>query len=420
MEKYTLSVIFDHRNRTEDGKEGPLEVKITVSRVRYYINTNIRVRRKEWAGAVVNRPDADALNEQLGYVVQRVREEITALQRAGKEIDVQTIKDRIWAKEKKEEKGAFMKWVEEQIPMLGLGETTQVHYFTLLRRMNEFGRLSAWSDLTVENVYAFDAWLHALTKPQNMTDRLNGVEPKKISDGGVYNYHKRLKALLNRALKIGLIDTNPYERLHGEFKRGDKGNTEYLTEDEMEAIMSLHPVPGTMMAAARDLFVIQMFTGMSYSDTQKFDIRDYKKVNGRWINTGNRVKTGVAYIAHLLQPVVEVLERYGMQTPKINNADYNHALKAIQCAAGITTRMHSHLGRHSFATYMLSNDVPIQNVQQMLGHKDIRQTQRYAKVLAEDVHESFDEIEEKMKLKTKVSSKGRSMGRSTERKEKKQ
>ena len=77
MEKYTLSVIFDHRNRTEDGKEGPLEVKITVSRVRYYINTNIRVRRKEWAGAVVNRPDADALNEQLGYVVQRVREEIT-------------------------------------------------------------------------------------------------------------------------------------------------------------------------------------------------------------------------------------------------------------------------------------------------------------------------------------------------------
>ena len=168
--------------------------------------------------------------------------------------------------------------------------------------------------------------------------------------------------------------------------------------------MSLRPVPGTLMAAARDLFVIQMFTGMSYSDTQKFDIRDYKKVNGRWINTGNRVKTGVAYIAHLLPPVVEVLERYGMQTPKINNADYNHALKAIQCAAGITTRMHSHLGRHSFATYMLSNDVPIQNVQQMLGHKDIRQTQRYAKVLAEDVHESFDEIEEKMKAKTAMQS----------------
>jgi integrase len=172
----------------------------------------------------------------------------------------------------------------------------------------------------------------------------------------------------------------------------------------MNAVMSLHPIEGTLMAAARDLFVFQMFTGMGYSDTQKFDLRDYKKVNGKWINTGNRVKTGEAYIAHLLPPVVEVLERYGMQTPKINNADYNHALKAIQYAAGITTRLHSHLGRHSFATYMLSNDVPIQNVQQMLGHKDIRQTQRYAKVLAEDVHENFDEIEEKMKKKASMQS----------------
>ena len=406
MEKYTLSVMFDHRNRTEDGKEGPLEVKITVARVRYYINTNIRVRRREWAGAIVNRPDADALNDRLGYIVQRVREEITNLQKAGNEIDVQSIKDKLWEKEKKSEEGGLLKWIEDQIPMIGLGEKTQVHYFTLLRRLNEFGKIASWNDVTVENIYAFDAWLHTLTKPQNMTDRLNGVEPEKISDGGVYNYHKRLKALLNRALKIGLIDGNPYERLHGEFKRGEKRNTEYLTEEEMDAVMSLHPMEGTLMAAARDLFVFQMFTGMAYSDTQKFDIRDYKKVNGKWINTGNRVKTGEAYIAHLLPPVVEVLERYGMQTPKINNADYNHALKAIQYAAGITTRLHSHLGRHSFATYMLSNDVPIQNVQQMLGHKDIRQTQRYAKVLAEDVHENFDEIEEKMKKKASMQSTG--------------
>ena len=54
---------------------------------------------------VVNRPDADALNDRLGYIVQRVREEITNLQKAGKEIDVQAIKDKLWEKEKKSEKG---------------------------------------------------------------------------------------------------------------------------------------------------------------------------------------------------------------------------------------------------------------------------------------------------------------------------
>lgn len=393
MEKYSLCIIFDHRGRTENWKEGPLEVRVTVGRKPYYINSNVRVRRNEWAGAVVNRPDADALNERLGFIVRRVTEEITALQQNGQAIDVQVVKDRLWAKEKSEEKNGLLKWIEEQLPLLGLKPDTLKHYSTLVRRLDEFGKMTAWRDVTVENIYAFNAWLHQLTKPQSMADIQAGVPAVKISDGAVYNYHKTLKALLNRAVKIGRIDSNPYDHLRGEFKRGDKENVEYLTEEEMQAIMSLRPVAGTQMAVARDLFVFQMWTGLGYSDSQKFDISQYKKVDGKWINTGERVKTGVAYIAHLLPPVVEILERYGWQVPKIGNADYNHALKAIQMAAGVTTRLHSHLGRHSFATWMLSNDVPIQNVQRMLGHKDIRQTQRYAKVLAKDVHESFDDVE---------------------------
>jgi site-specific recombinase XerD len=46
---------------------------------------------------------------------------------------------------------------------------------------------------------------------------------------------------------------------------------------------------------------------------------------------------------------------------------------------------------------MLSNDVKIQNVSKMLGHKNLQQTMRYAKVLAQDVREDFDMIAEKMK-----------------------
>lgn len=400
MEKYTLQVVFDHRNRTEDGKEGPLEVKITISRVRYYINTNIRVRRREWAGAVVNRPDAAALNERLGFLVNRIREEITSIQREGRPIDVADVKDRIWADESDNGKDSFLKWVDAQIPVLGLGVNTAKHYHTLLRRLEKFGKLRRWKDLTVENIYAFDAWLHSLCKAHPAGGRQTGLAPERISDAGVYNYHKRLKALINRAVRIGKIDMNPYDRLRGEFKRGDKENVEYLTEEEMEAIVSLHPVRGTAMALARDLFVFQLYTGMSYADTQKFDISDYKQVNGKWINTGERVKTGVPYVSHLLPPVVDVLERYGWHTPKMNNADYNHALKAIQYAAGITTRLHSHLGRHSFATWMLSKDVKVQNVMRMLGHKDIRQTMRYAKSLAKDVQKEFERVSETMKNPT--------------------
>jgi site-specific recombinase XerD len=63
--------------------------------------------------------------------------------------------------------------------------------------------------------------------------------------------------------------------------------------------------------------------------------------------------------------------------------------------AGIQVPLHSHLARHTFATWMLRNGAKIENVSRMLGHTNIRQTQRYAKMLAESVHEDFDKVEKK-------------------------
>ena len=74
-------------------------------------------------------------------------------------------------------------------------------------------------------------------------------------------------------------------------------------------------------------------------------------------------------------------------------------LKAIGEMAQIKTRLHSHLARHTFATYMLSNEVPIERVGRMLGQKNVRTTQRYAKVLAQDVHDEFDKVAKKFNKK---------------------
>jgi integrase len=166
----------------------------------------------------------------------------------------------------------------------------------------------------------------------------------------------------------------------------------------MKKVMALTPVPGSQAAMALDLFIFQMFTGLSYSDTQIFDISQYRNIDGKWMRIGQRVKTGVPYVSQLLPPVVEVLERNGWQVPKMNNQRYNQMLKAIGMVIGIEN-LHSHMGRHTFATYMLSNGAKIENVSRMLGHTNITQTQRYAKVLAKDVHDDFDKIAKKLKLK---------------------
>jgi integrase len=203
--------------------------------------------------------------------------------------------------------------------------------------------------------------------------------------------------MLKRACNFDRLDKNPYDKLQGQFSRGYKENIEYLTAEEMTTIMELKINDDSMLSRCRDLFVFQMWTGLSYSDTQAFDISLYKKVKGKWVYTGERIKTGVPYISQLLPPVVEVLERNDWQTPKIENHVYNRMLKAIGEMAGIKTKLHSHLARHSFATFMLRNEVPIERVGKMLGQKSIRTTQRYAKVIAQDVHEDFDKVAKKLK-----------------------
>lgn len=394
----TTRLTFDHHHRTDVGSEGPIEICVTVDRKPYYINSSVRVRKSEWRhGFVVNRADCNELNERLAVLIRAVEREITKCVSEGRTIDVKVIRKKIYGGAVDDGDINMLQWMENELPSISLKEGTRKHYFTLIRRMREYGRLNTWSDLNVENIYAWNNWLHKLTKPLSNGDIQSERDGDLIGDSGVYNYHKRLKALINRAIKIGIIDSNPYDRLRGEFSRGEVESVEYLTEEEISAIESLHPLEGTQSAMARDLFIFQLYTGLSYSDAQAFDINDYRFIDGRWQHNGKRIKTGVPYVSELLPQALEVLERYGMQVPKVNNPQYNASLKVIQQALGIQTKLHSHLGRHTFATRALSLGVPLQNVAKMLGHKNIKQTQRYAKVLAVDVHADYRMMSEKFK-----------------------
>lgn len=381
----TTAIVFDHRGRTKKGENGPLEVRLTVNRRPYYINTGVRVRARQWAfNQVIDHPQSDVLNERLAIILKRVNERVNDALKHGTEINVTQIRNSLWTSSHSDN---FLEWMRDELGMLPVREGTLKHYRSLVYRLEEFGAMAAWQDVTTENIYKFDAWLRALP----------GRVGEKMTGGGVYNYHKCLRALLGRAEKSGQIQANPYHRLRGEFSKGDRENTEYLTEEEMQRIENLKPTPGTWMEKARDLFVFQMYTGLAFSDAQAFDISDYRLVDGKWRKIGTRIKTGKPFVSQLLPPVVEVLKKYDYKVPKLWNETYNRELKHVGMAAGISTRLHSHLARHTFATYMLRHGVKIENLAKMLGHANIKQTQRYAKVLAESVHEDFDMIEQQMK-----------------------
>ena len=392
---FSTSIIYDRKKQAEGDREGTLEVRIGINRKYYYFSTGIRVMRKHWAGAVVKRPDADALNNRLGIIVRRVNEKVNEFIDAQQPIDIEAIRSYIYTGTSVNvEKNDLMAWIEKEIPLLNVSNGTRKHYWLLLDRLKAFGKLKTLTDLTVENIYEWDAWLHKMENVNSKDDE------GTLSNGTIHNYHKHLKAMLNRAVTFGIIQASPYARLVGKFRSGEDESVEYLTEDEMQLILDTHPVPGTQMETVRDLFVIQMFTGLAYSDVQALDIRNYHREGDAWVSNGKRIKTGVPFVSQLLPPVVEVLERHGWQVPQIPNQKYNAQLKTFGNVIGIGG-LHSHLARHTFATYMLSNDVKLQNVMRMMGHKKIQQTLRYAKVIAKDVQDDYGMIAEKLGGKKK-------------------
>ena len=400
-----ISLVFDHWKRTKKGEEGPVEVRVTVNRKPLYINTGVRVHEGRLVGNAIRdvridgrmTEDADILNERLTTIVSIIEKEVNKCLENRMPLDVKAIRQKVWGldPEPNDDDPTMIKWIKEAAATANISKNTKLRYITLCNKLTAFGKMTRWEHLTVDNIYAWDVWLRGQDVPLTENQKEAGVKPATIGDSAVYNYHKCLKAMIRRAIKFDVITFNPYDKLQGVFKRPSRDVVDYLTTEQMQKVLALTPVPGSQVAMARDLFIFQMYTGLGYADTQVFDLSQYREIDGKWRFVGERVKTGVPYVSQLLPPVVDVLKRNGWRVPKMNNQRYNQMLKAIGMCIGIE-KLHSHMGRHSFATWMLENDVPIEHVSKMLGHTNITQTQRYAQVQAKDIYSDFDRMAEKM------------------------
>jgi integrase len=279
-----------------------------------------------------------------------------------------------------------------EVNKLSVRKGTAAHYRVSVAALEESGAMTRWTDATVENVHKFDAFVHAIKKHRTDAEVRAGKAVDYISQATVRNYHKDIKALLGRAVKFGILRQNPYDRMKGEIKRGDSESVEFLTSDELARIEGMTLRDGSMIAAARDMFVFQAYTGMAYSDMQGFRLDECRREGDRWMLAKKRVKTGVTYYVQLLPQALAVAERYGGELPKVAVQVYNRNLKKIAESTGITKKLTSHVGRHTFATWALHEGVALERVSKMLGHAKITQTQRYAKVLAQDVYGEFDKL----------------------------
>ena len=389
------AIIYNHRGRF--GKDGtaPIEVRVTVNRRAYYINTGVHVRAREWKfGLIVNRGDCNELNDRVRIMLKRVNEAVNDYLDNEQGLNIEEVRRRVKSpdgRRRLKDAEDMTGWMAEQIQLLDVAHGTRNHYKVSVAALVESGAMRRWKDLTIENVHKFDAYLHRIKKHQTDAEVKARKPVEYISQATVRNYHKDIKALLARALKFGLITTNPYDRMKGEIKRGDKETVEFLTDAERAKIEGL-TINDSMLATVRDMFVFQCYTGMAYSDAMAFSLDKCQRDGDRLTYSAPRVKTGVWFYIRLLPKALEIAQKYDGRLPRVADQTCNANLKTIANVTGITKKLTTHVGRHTFATWMLRNGVPIEHVSKMLGHRKITQTQRYAKLMAMDVYGQFDKV----------------------------
>lgn len=226
---------------------------------------------------------------------------------------------------------------------------------------------------------------------------------KEISAISVAKYMKHFRKIVNLCLAHRWIEHNPFVFYKNKAKAKDK---EFISREELSKITKKE-FGIERLDRVKDIFLFSCYTGLSYSDVKKLTRSEIKKGNdGKlWIFT-NREKNEIASNIPLLPIPKKLMDKYhdhpdckikGLVLPVLSNQKMNSYLKEIADQCGITGKLTFHIARHTFATTVtLSNNVPIETVSKMLGHKDLKTTQHYAKVLDIKVSKDMMNLEKKL------------------------
>ena len=380
MEYPTLRFVFDRKKVATKEKKGLVQIEVCSERKRKWIGTGVKVYADQWDDKrkVTARPDSLDLNMKLDLMMSNILEYVNTLIRRKVPFDFESLD--VFLKNSSESDSFIDFIVRRTDERKDRAEGTIKHYRTLVKVLEDFGRINYFHDLTRSNITMFDDYLRS----------------KGIKDTTVYGYHKNMKAYINEAIRFGIISENPYVGL--KINRGKSDKRKYLTYEEMRR-MERCRITDPSVNRVRDLFLFQCYTGLAYSDLYKFDFAsDVERRGNKFIIADRRVKTNEDYFIVLLSPAMEILRKYDFDLPVISNQKYNDYLKVAASFAKIDKNLTTHCARHTFAVFALNNGVPMEVVSKMLGHTNIKTTQIYAKVLNTEVEKGFDVLERKMKV----------------------
>jgi site-specific recombinase XerD len=225
---------------------------------------------------------------------------------------------------------------------------------------------------------------------------------RNCANNTAVKYIKNFSKIIKICLANHWIDRNPFANYKSKVKEVERV---YLSEGEIQNIIN-KDFKTERLSLVRDIFLFSCFTGLAYIDVKNLTKSHISiGIDGeKWIFT-HRQKTETASKIPILPLTQMIIDKYedhpecnnqNKLLPILSNQKMNAYLKEIAGVCDIEKELTFHIARHTFATTVtLTNGVPIESVSKMLGHKNLRTTQHYAKVLDKKVSEDMKILRDK-------------------------
>ena len=286
---------------------------------------------------------------------------------------------------------------EERKKLTELGERCFIEYFTKLANKRKASNHDNWvsalkylNSFTNGGLRFADLNKEFLEDFQNYLLTTKSIKSKKatLSQNSAVSYFNKIKAALKQAYKDGILQTD----LNSDVKPIETAETrrEYLTLEELNKLVKA-PCNNPLLKRAA---LFSSLTGLRFSDIQKMTWSELEYINGEgYILNFTQKKTKSVEVLPISEQAYSFTE--GLENPKDMPQDkpvfeglkysayHNKHLFQWIGMAGITKDITFHNFRHTYATLQLFNGTDIYTVSKMLGHKDLKTTQIYAKIVDE-------------------------------------
>ncbi len=396
-------MIYIKKDKVKSNGSCPIYIKVTFNRKSITISTGKSITVDRWNQTdnlrrLLRQDKEKVLKEFLDLYVLKIEKIHNQLERYQETISIDEFKLKILGKDDEDAKPTLVSIIQEhnmhfaKLVVVGERSKASLQKYNRVKDLIQLFNMEKFGSQNIQIEKINSAYIYNLESYLKFESEFKGK--LGIKNNSVVKYFKNLKTICNYAIKMELIDKNPFNVYNGKIKEIE---ATFLTEEELERIEN-KTFKIDRLERVKDIFLFSCYSGYAPVDalklTRKNIIQDAEKT--LWIKT-NRQKTETKANVPLLPPALKIINKYQFEgetlIPKISNQKMNAYLKEIADIIGLDKNLTWYVARHTFATTVtLGNGMKIENVSSMLGHKTIKQTQHYAKVLDANISQDMQKL----------------------------